>query len=56
MNIRQNDGNKNKDKILKTVRIILTAGLTFAGFWILRIREPFEMLAWLLAHVKQRKA
>jgi peptidoglycan biosynthesis protein MviN/MurJ (putative lipid II flippase) len=26
-----------------------------AGFWLLRIREPYEMLAWLSARVKRRE-
>jgi len=26
-----------------------------AGFWVLRIREPFEMLAWVVARVRRRK-
>jgi len=47
------------DKIFQAARVCAggAGGVlgALAGFWLLRIREPYEMLAWLLARAKQRK-
>ncbi len=47
------------DKVVQALRVCAggaggVAGAV-AGFWVLRIREPFEMVEWMMARVRRRK-